>query len=157
MICFSCSWSFAHLKFSWYSSARLKDHTGTTQCQQGYKWDDTTSKAIPYRAEFTYLARIWTVSDPGEGPGRSGPPSYFYTKLRPEGPKKKFLETGPSLHLRIWMTAPPPLPVWRSGSATNWSTSRAHYPLQESCKKLKYLIFWLVDYITSFIIYREQN
>ena len=107
MICFSCSWSFAHLKFSWYSSARLKDHTGTTQCQQGYKWDDTTSKAIPYRAEFTYLARIWTVSDPGEGPGRSGPPSYFYTKLRPEGPKKKFLETGPSLYLRIRMTASP--------------------------------------------------
>ena len=30
MICFSCSWSFAHLKFSWYSLARLKDHTGTT-------------------------------------------------------------------------------------------------------------------------------
>ena len=34
-------------------------------------------------------------------------PPYFYTKLRPEGPKKKFLETGPSLYLRIWMTASP--------------------------------------------------
>ena len=31
-----------------------------------------------------------SVADPGEGPGLPGPP-YFYTKLRPEGPKKNFL------------------------------------------------------------------
>ena len=33
------------------------------------------------------------VEDPEEGPGGPGPP-YFQTKLRPEGPKKIFLETA---------------------------------------------------------------
>ena len=30
-----------------------------------------------------------TVPDQGEGPGRRGPP-YFWTKLRPKGPKNIF-------------------------------------------------------------------
>ena len=36
------------------------------------------------------------VVDPVEGPGGGGPP-YYWAKLRPEGPKKTFLETGPPL------------------------------------------------------------
>ena len=51
------------------------------------------------------------AADPGEGPG--GPaPSYFYTKLRPEGPKTFFWRLPPP-YLRVWMTGPP-----LSGSAT---------------------------------------
>ena len=50
-----------------------------------------------------------SVADPGEGPGGPGPP-YFYTKLRPDGPKKIFLRLSPPPpYLRIWMTTPPPL------------------------------------------------
>ena len=30
------------------------------------------------------------MADIGEGPGAPGPPRYFYTKLRPEGPKRFF-------------------------------------------------------------------
>ena len=55
-----------------------------------------------------HKATIITVADPGEGPRGSTPP-YFWTKLRPEGPKKFFLETPP--FLRVWMT-PPYLKVW---------------------------------------------
>ena len=33
---------------------------------------------------------------------------YFWTKLRPEVPKKFFWETAPLPYLRVWMTAPPP-------------------------------------------------
>ena len=40
------------------------------------------------------------------GRGPEGPTPYFLTKMRPEGPKKIFLES------------PPPSPVRRSGSAT---------------------------------------
>ena len=29
---------------------------------------------------------------------------YFWTKLRPEGPKKFFWETAPLPYLRVWMT-----------------------------------------------------
>ena len=47
--------------------------------------------------------------DPGEGPGHSPPPPYFYSKLRPEGPNKIFFgDWTPILYLRVWMTAPPP-------------------------------------------------
>ena len=41
---------------------------------------------------------IFSAADPGEGPGARGPgPPYFWSKLRPEGPKKIFWETGPPL------------------------------------------------------------
>jgi len=38
-----------------------------------------------------------SVADQGEGPGRPGSPPYFSTKMKPEGPKKIFLETAPLL------------------------------------------------------------
>ena len=37
------------------------------------------------------------MADPGEGPGGTGVPPYFQTKLRPEGLKKVFWRPGPSL------------------------------------------------------------
>ena len=52
------------------------------------------------------------VADPGEGPWGPELPPYFSTKMRPEGPKKKFVETGPLLsqdlddpspHLKVWI------------------------------------------------------
>ena len=33
-------------------------------------------------------------ADPGEGPAGPGPPRYFWTKLRPEGPKKNCFKTA---------------------------------------------------------------
>ena len=43
-------------------------------------------------------------ADLEEGPGGSGPPPYFWTKLRPERWKKKFKKAPP--YLRVWMTVP---------------------------------------------------
>ena len=41
------------------------------------------------------------------------PPPYFLTKLRPEEPKKLFVESELFPYLRVWMTAPLPyLKVW---------------------------------------------
>ena len=56
--------------------------------------------------------------DPGEG--SEGPaPLFFSIKMRPEGPKKIFFETGPPPYLTVWMTAPPPpspyLKDWMGG------------------------------------------
>ena len=60
---------------------------------------------------------IWgtPVAYPGEGPGGPPPPSYCLTKVRPEEPKKFFLETGPPSYLRVCMTAPPPPPPLSEG------------------------------------------
>ena len=52
-----------------------------------------------------------SVVDPGEGPGRGPGPPYFWTKLRPEGPKKIFFSDRVPPYLRVWMTAPL---IWRS-------------------------------------------
>ena len=61
---------------------------------------------------------LYTVADPGEGPGRPAPPPpCFYTKLRPEGPKKSFFATAPLLPL-----------IWRSGCVTGINTWHYHYP-----------------------------
>ena len=43
------------------------------------------------------------------------PPPYFWTKLRPEGPKNIFFKPPSSPYLRVWMTPSPPPPylkVW---------------------------------------------
>ena len=50
-------------------------------------------------------ASLMPVADPGEGP--SSPP-YFWTKLRPKGPKK-VCGGGDHLppYLRVWMTSLP--------------------------------------------------
>ena len=70
---------------------------------------------------FPITLNMTSVADPGEGPGGPAPPPYFYTKLMPEGPKKKFGDP-PSLSKGLNDRAPL---IWRSGSATghekkNW-------------------------------------
>ena len=57
------------------------------------------------------------VADLGEGPGGAVPPLIFFnfkTKLRPEGPKKIFLETAPPPPLSEGLDDLPPshLKVW---------------------------------------------
>ena len=69
---------------------------------------------------FPITLNMTSVADPGEGPGGPAPP-YFYTKLRPEGPRKNFWDP-PSLSKGLDDRAPL---IWRSGSATghekkNW-------------------------------------
>ena len=59
---------------------------------------------------------VYSVGSRGGARGTWASP-YFWTKLRPEGPKKFFWETGPPPYLRVWMTPtarpPPPHPkVW---------------------------------------------
>ena len=44
------------------------------------------------------------------GAGGTWASPYFWTKLRPEGPKKVFWETAPPPYLRVWMTPNPPPP-----------------------------------------------
>ena len=52
------------------------------------------------------------VVDPVEGPGGGGGgPPYYWAKLRPEGPKKTFLETAPPPYLKVW--------VWRWLESSN--------------------------------------
>ena len=69
----------------------------------------------------------WRIQ--GSGPG-ARPPTYFLTKLRPEG-QKKILRPPPPPYLRIWMTpAPRPL-IWRYGSAT------------DNLQQLKLSVVWL--------------
>ena len=58
--------------------------------------------------------RPLSVADPGEGPG----PPYFSTKMRPEGPEKIFLETGPPSSQGLDGRLPPL--IWRSGSAIDF-------------------------------------
>ena len=51
------------------------------------------------------------VADPGEWPGeRRPPPPYFWTKLRPEGPKKN-LGGGPVFPLSKGLDDPPSPPL----------------------------------------------
>ena len=53
-----------------------------------------------------------TVADPGEG---LGPPPYFQTKLRPEGPKKTIWRPPPSSLLSKGLDAHPPPPPLSQG------------------------------------------
>ena len=71
------------------------------------------------RTEGIKIAKV-EVADPGEGPW--GTP-YFSTKMRPEELKKNFLETPLPLS-QVWMTPPPPY-IWRSGSATKYSSRKS--------------------------------
>ena len=48
------------------------------------------------------------VADPGEGPWGPELPPYFLTKMMPEGPKKKIVQTGPPLSQDLDDPSPPP-------------------------------------------------
>ena len=55
---------------------------------------------------------LFSVVDPGEGPGGPGPP-LFFDQNEARRAEKKFLGDRPPPYLRVWMTAPPPyLKVW---------------------------------------------
>ena len=81
-------------------------------------------------AQLWLEAEDWSLSvaDPEEGPGGtppSPPPPYFWTKLRPEQPKKFFWETSPpSPYLKVWTTGLPL--ILRSGSGTAFVPGTKH-------------------------------
>ena len=68
------------------------------------------------------------MADPGEGPGGPAPPhtpTYFETKLRPEGPKKIFWDLPPPPPLSQGLIDKPPSPlplIWRSASTAGFQT-----------------------------------
>ena len=53
-----------------------------------------------------------TVADPGKGLGGPPPPPYFWTKLRPDGPKKIFWKTPPPPILFQGLDDLPPSLIW---------------------------------------------
>ena len=73
------------------------------------------------------------MADPGEGPGGPGPPSYFWTKLRPEGPKKTFFGDRPpppskDLNLALLKT---PSKKYGEGANPLGLTSLDQFPAKE--------------------------
>ena len=65
------------------------------------------SIVVCYGVVSVRISGVDSVVDPG-GPG--GPPSYFSTKMRPEGPKKIFLRPPPPpLSQGLDDRPPPPL------------------------------------------------
>ena len=80
-----------------------------TPLPQGVKEEECHYEGRSYIvSRIHYIRQYKQLADPGEGPGL---PPYFKTKLRPEGSKKLFLETGPP-YLRDDRDAPPSLKVW---------------------------------------------
>ena len=72
------------------------------------------------------------VADPGEGPGGPvppPPPPYFWTKQRPEGPKKIFSKTASPL-------PPPPHPTYLKVWIRHWEA------LPESRQDFEVANFW---------------
>ena len=67
---------------------------------------------------------MFTVADPGEGPGRGQSPTLFLDQTGARRAKKKFFkifwETGFPTYLRVWMTAPPPLPRYLKVWICHW-------------------------------------
>ena len=89
--------------------------------------------------------------DSGEGPGGPGSPLTFRPHWGPKGRKQFFLRPPPS-YLRVWMTAPPPPLIWRSGSATvafnffcpggrGWGCPwSSHFAYPHDCWKVKSIL-----------------
>ena len=58
------------------------------------------------------------------GGGRGARPTYFKSKLRPEGPNKIFWRPPPPPFLRVWMTGPLSPPPQGLDPALIWSQAR---------------------------------
>ena len=94
---------------------------------------------------------MFTVADPGEGPGRGQSPTLFLDQTGARRAKKKFFkifwETGFPTYLRVWMTAPPPLPPFVA-YLWDWTASghlSAHRPsLSRSHCKVKVSSLWVI-------------
>ena len=58
----------------------------------------TVAAVQTFKKQYSFKACIAAVADPGEGPGGGGVlgPPYVSTTMRPEGPKKKILDTAPA-------------------------------------------------------------
>ena len=99
---------------------RQQTQAGTFKVCKSAEFKNSFSSIYAMRAKIirkiTVSASWWSLCDiflitlqehsgGSRGGARRAPPPYFWTKMRPEGPKKNFLES------------PPPSPVWRSGSA----------------------------------------
>ena len=66
---------------------------------------------------------MFTVADPGEGPGGAASPLIFRLNWGRRAQKKFFkifLETGFPTYLRVWMTGPPPLPRYLKVWICHW-------------------------------------
>ena len=78
-----------------------------------------SNKKIRLEVQLTPKRNQWRIQ--GRGPGRLGPPPYFYTSEARRG-EKSFLETGPPMAIPQGVDdrppPPPPRPFWWSGSAT---------------------------------------
>ena len=59
------------------------------------------------------------MADPGEGPEGAGPPLFFDQNETRRAEKNFFGDRPPPPYLRVWMTAPAPHLICRSGSAIN--------------------------------------
>ena len=99
----------------------------TSNTQYNTQRIKTVAAVQTFKKQYSFEACIAAVADPWEGPGGGGgggggggpppppyslqlwrilgwgrpPPRCFSTKMRPEGPKKKFLESGLPPHLRV--------------------------------------------------------
>ena len=67
---------------------------------------------------------IVICSGGSRGGGLGARPTYFKSKLRPEGPNKIFWRPPPPPFLRVWMTGPPPPLSQRLDPALIWSQAR---------------------------------
>ena len=74
----------------------------TSNTQYNTQRIKTVAAVQTFKKQYSFEACIAAVADPWEGPGGGGwAPPYVSTTMRPEGPKKKFLESGLPPHLRV--------------------------------------------------------
>ena len=74
----------------------------TSNTQYNTQRIKTVAAVQTFKKQYSFEACIAAVADPWEGPGGGGwAPPCFSTKMKPEGPKKKFLESGLPPHLRV--------------------------------------------------------
>ena len=117
-VSFACKWKIISIKGEEFNLVLIR-RPGETR-----KWPIVMKGSFGNKAQDKRHGRkIKLVADTGEGPGGPVPPPtpYFSTKMRPEGSKKIFWETGSSLlsqGLDDRPHPPPPPLISKSGSAT---------------------------------------
>ena len=90
------------------------------------KTDVTTAKAMrtSKRTRLDYQNNNFQWWIQGRGPGGGRPPPLFLDENEARRAEKIFFEAGPPPYLRVWMTGPPPPPIWKSGSATDFVSAQ---------------------------------
>ena len=113
--CVASFWAREHNGAQGVPSPHLRDPIFTKKNPEPSTW-----KPAIHSVE-SRIQDQWRIQE--RGPVDPAPP-YFYTKLRPEGPKKIFLRPGPPLlsgsewpdpppFVRVWMTGPPLPPLYK--------------------------------------------